>query len=269
MRSKTLYVLLAALLLLAVVSVSTPSVFAEGCVIPSSGPWPPCATQGGGTAAPATPAQPAGQPCPASGAWPAGCVPGGSTAPVAPAQPAGQPCPASGAWPAGCVPNGGGASSAPAQPAGWANEWEFAQHIKNSYSVIGGRPIQISDVDIWDLRNDTALTGRNILWIEVNQRHALDLSFSGLDQQALSNYVDQLVADAKLYFDGADFILDYGYQWYSDDPTWDWDNDCYYVGEYRSGRGWYVTRDLIYVRFINGRADIDLSCNRWTSESSF
>ncbi len=63
----------------------------NNCVIPESGPWPPCAT-GGGTAATPTPV---GQPCPTSGKWPAGCIPPSAGA---------QPCPSSGKWPPGCVP---------------------------------------------------------------------------------------------------------------------------------------------------------------------
>lgn len=55
-----------------------------GCVIPASGPWPPCAT--GGNAAPAAPAPPAGNgECviPASGPWPP-CATAGNAAPAAP-----------------------------------------------------------------------------------------------------------------------------------------------------------------------------------------
>lgn len=97
----------------------TPPSSSDGdCVIPESGPWPPCATGGSGGSAPPTSS---GDDCviPESGPWPP-CATGsgGGSAPTPPAT-AGEPCPSSGPWPAGCVPQGGSDSpdSSPPPPA--------------------------------------------------------------------------------------------------------------------------------------------------------
>lgn len=105
----------------------------DDCVIPDSGPWPPCASGGGGGAPnpPANgggsnpPSSGSGQPCPSSGAWPAGCVPpnsgGGNNPPSSPPPSnsdgsGGCVIPDSGPWPP-CATQGGGSSSpAPAPP---------------------------------------------------------------------------------------------------------------------------------------------------------
>ena len=74
---------------------------ADDCIIPPSGPWPPCATGGNNN----------GDDCviPPSGPWPP-CATGGDGGgnQPAPGNGQGQPCPPSGVWPPGCVPNGGG-----------------------------------------------------------------------------------------------------------------------------------------------------------------
>ncbi|MGB1249294.1 MAG: lamin tail domain-containing protein [Candidatus Promineifilaceae bacterium] len=187
MKFKPFLIVFSSILLLIFITQSTSiSTAADGdCVIPESGPWPPCASGGGSSTTPAStndrsncaPEYPtvclplwpdvdcseiterdfpvmgwdrhkldrdgdgiacetsewdrpsssggssgAGQPCPASGAWPSGCVPGGSSNSgnntPAPSQSsgAGQPCPSTGAWPAGCVPNGGGNAAPQPQP---------------------------------------------------------------------------------------------------------------------------------------------------------
>lgn len=88
----------------------------DDCVIPPSGPWPPCATGGGGGSAPSpTPAP--GEPCPESGKWPPGCVPGGGDSSPTPAPAPGNDdacvIPDSGPWPP-CATGGSGAAPAPA-----------------------------------------------------------------------------------------------------------------------------------------------------------
>ena len=82
--------------------------YADGCVIPESGPWPPCAT-GGASSGDSTAS---GDACPATGKWPPGCVPGGSGSGGGAASAPGQACPASGPWPPGCVPGGSGGGAA-------------------------------------------------------------------------------------------------------------------------------------------------------------
>ncbi len=73
-----------------------PEVSADDCVIPASGPWPPCATDGGSTPPPNKPA--AGD-CviPASGPWPPCATNGGSTPPAS--NPSDCVIPESGPWP--------------------------------------------------------------------------------------------------------------------------------------------------------------------------
>ena len=84
------------------------------CVIPATGPWPPCATGGGGGGS--APVAGGGNACPVSGKWPPGCVPGGSGgAPIASGGTGDCVIPASGPWPP-CA-TGGGGGSAPAGPA--------------------------------------------------------------------------------------------------------------------------------------------------------
>ncbi len=75
-------------------STTSVSAQADGCVIPASGPWPACATGGGGGAAPAAPAAPTGGACviPESGPWPA-CATDGSGSSAVPATPAGPTAP--------------------------------------------------------------------------------------------------------------------------------------------------------------------------------
>lgn len=88
------------------------------CVIPASGPWPPCATGGGGvTTPPATGGDDSGE-CviPASGPWPP-CATGGgggvTTPPATGGDDSGE-CviPASGPWPP-CATGGGGGGTTP------------------------------------------------------------------------------------------------------------------------------------------------------------
>lgn len=91
---------------------STPPASEGDCVIPETGPWPPCATGGGGGGTP--PASDSGD-CviPESGPWPPCATGGGSGGGTPPASDSGD-CviPESGPWPP-CA-TGGGGSPAPA-----------------------------------------------------------------------------------------------------------------------------------------------------------
>lgn len=81
----------------------------DECVIPDSGPWPPCAT--GGTTPPAG----SGDECviPDSGPWPPCATGGGSTPAPAPGGSGDCVIPDSGPWPP-CATGGGGGAPAPA-----------------------------------------------------------------------------------------------------------------------------------------------------------
>ena len=120
MRHPPLSIIFALLLLLAITI--TPNLSsAEDCIIPESGPWPPCATGGSGT--PANP-PPASDDCviPETGPWPpcaTGSVSGGNPPP---STGAGQPCPPTGKWPPGCIPNGGEADTPTTQESGWVTK---------------------------------------------------------------------------------------------------------------------------------------------------
>lgn len=77
-----------------------PAVSEGDCVIPASGPWPPCATSGASEPAPApAPADSSGTDCviPASGPWPP-CATNSGSSPVA-SDPNDCVIPASGPWP--------------------------------------------------------------------------------------------------------------------------------------------------------------------------
>ena len=91
---------------------------ADECVIPDSGPWPPCATNGGGNSPAPAPGGGSDE-CviPDSGPWPPCATNGGGNAPApAPAPGGGDDCviPDSGPWPP-CA-NGGNAGNTPAPP---------------------------------------------------------------------------------------------------------------------------------------------------------
>ena len=114
---RRLILLLMCSLLLASVDVwSERAVSAETeCIIPPSGPWPPCATGGSGSAPTANPNE-----CiiPPTGPWPP-CATGGGTAPTTPPpsnnNTNGCVIPPSGPWPP-CATNGGGASGTTPPP---------------------------------------------------------------------------------------------------------------------------------------------------------
>lgn len=87
----------------------------EECVIPPAGPWPPCATQGGGTPS-APPANSGGGGCeiPESGPWPPCATTGGGTSspPASGGNSSGSDCviPESGPWPP-CATSGGSSTT--------------------------------------------------------------------------------------------------------------------------------------------------------------
>ncbi len=87
--------------------VSVTDFASEDCVIPESGPWPPCATNGSGQPAEAGDAS---DDCviPDSGPWPP-CATGNNPAPDSgnPPTESGNICPTSGPWPPGCTPSTG------------------------------------------------------------------------------------------------------------------------------------------------------------------
>ncbi len=85
----------------------------DDCIIPESGPWPPCATSGGAASAPA-PSDSGACVIPESGPWPP-CATSGEPAPAAPGNNDGCVIPETGAWPP-CA-TGGGPAPAPVPPA--------------------------------------------------------------------------------------------------------------------------------------------------------
>ena len=130
-RFFTALVLCSAMLLALSVSASIRVVSAEDCVIPSSGPWPPCATGGGGAASTGG-NQGSGNDCviPNSGPWPPCATSGGATGSPAPGGNQGGggssnsgDCviPSSGPWPP-CATSSGGASSGNAAPGSSADD---------------------------------------------------------------------------------------------------------------------------------------------------
>ncbi len=103
-------------LVIAIMLPTSPVVAEEDCVIPESGPWPPCAT-GGGSSQPTPPVGSGEEDCviPESGPWPPCATGGGSSQPAPPAGSGGDDCviPESGPWPP-CATGGGSGGSAPA-----------------------------------------------------------------------------------------------------------------------------------------------------------
>ena len=110
MKTKTMFICSIVFIFSLIMAANFQPVFAQaadGCVIPESGPWPPCAT-GGTAAAPTTAPAGASTGCviPPSGPWPP-CATGGGSAPATapannpPAPPPGPGCviPDSGPWP--------------------------------------------------------------------------------------------------------------------------------------------------------------------------
>ncbi len=80
---------------------------ASDCVIPPSGPWPPCATGGGSS----DNSNSGDCVIPPSGPWPPCATNGDGGGQTNTGGDQGNACPPSGPWPPGCNPNGGGTTT--------------------------------------------------------------------------------------------------------------------------------------------------------------
>ncbi len=132
------------------------------CIIPDSGPWPPCATGGGSTPAPAN------GDCviPASGPWPPCATGGGAPTPT----PAAGDCviPASGPWPP-CATGGGGTTAPTGQPV----YNPFAITYKQRFGVTGtpgdaqlGRSLGMNFGSYinWGVTNPSSIPDNTVVW---------------------------------------------------------------------------------------------------------
>ncbi|MGB1249274.1 MAG: hypothetical protein ACPG8W_01465 [Candidatus Promineifilaceae bacterium] len=178
----------------------------DGCVIPESGPWPPCAT--GGNAAPA-PAGGNGCVIPDSGPWPP-CATGGNTAPT-PAGNDGCVIPTSGPWPP-CATGGNAAPPPAPSPEGGMPEGEAPAEEQSDIVVIDfitiyyvSDPNEIIGVFPVILFNAELMTASMIFnWVNLNiMRDNLNNAASG-DQAACDLYEDsyEAIKETAIFFVG-------------------------------------------------------------------
>ena len=169
---------------------NTASASTDDCTIPPSGPWPPCATDG--NTAPAPPAQNTDD-CiiPPSGPWPP-CATGGNSAPSPTLGSSNDTCiiPKSGPWPS-CATNGNATtvpSPAPGSDASPAPPYEIIDsipiyYVSNSNELIGTFPI---------IRFRSELLVENMQFNQTmlhKMRNNLDSAASG-DQASCDRYKD-------------------------------------------------------------------------------
>ena len=133
-------------------------------------------------------------------------------------------------------------------------EKAFIRYLRKKYSAIAGKALDIKDILIF-MESEW---GMNWVDIEITEDSALYVFMEQSRSDAMA-YAENLHRDVKEYFAEEECSAYVSFSWYADDlEDYMFGSDWIYVGDYESGKGWYVSWTLVEVHFIEGRDSVDV-----------
>jgi len=132
-----------------------------------------------------------------------------------------------------------GSSNPPASSGAPKDEQAYADYLAAKYNVIGTVPLS------YNLKYGFKTGNTHAISLEVDVETAGALLKA--EQVSARAWGESIYTNAKTNWPDEETSVSLSYSYYTYDPTFGTSDGCYYVGDFRSGKGYYVSVDFVQV----------------------